>query len=244
MKKALALFTILFGLGSAFARNSNYSKNLEIELYADSKATVDFSQMDSKFEYITLFYQDIFFNLNLLNRVNRNDLRNICLKVYENLKNGRKCQIIVKNFLDNQDLSITFGQMPSTKDSLLIMTNYDKAKNTMITDPENMKDSWGLLYYIKNGKLIYYKNIEKEHKSAQEKLEKNLDIIETNPKPIVYMMVVENYLEMNEIEKAIKYLKDNKDKAIKLSPKTTKPGNINDVILCMEEECKIFQMIK
>ena len=244
MKKKNLLFVILVMMLSTFSFSES-KKNIALELYADSEKTIDFSKMDSKFEYVTLFYQDIFFNLNLLNSVNKDILREICIKVYENLENGLRSMIVVKNFLNNQDLKITFTQMPENNETLLIKTNYDKEKNLIISDDESMKDSWGLLYYLKNEKLIYYKNVDKQQLSAQEKLKKNLNDLEKNPKPIIYMMVVENYFEMNEIEKGIRYLKENKNKAIKLSPKTLKPGNINDVILCMEEEGKVFlQLLK
>jgi len=242
MKKKSLLFVILAMFFSSFAFSAS-KKNMELELYADSEKTIDLSNMDSKFEYVTLFYQDIFFNLNLLNSVNKEDLRNICTIVYDNLQNGYRSLVVVKNFLDNQDLKITFTQMDGN-DNLLIMTNYDKAKNQIIPENESLADSWGLLYYLKNGKFIYYKNIDKEELSAQEKLEKNLNELKNNPKPIIYMMVVENYFEMNEIEEGIKYLKKNKSKAKKLSKKTSKSGNINDVILCTKEEGKVLLQLK
>ena len=244
MKKKNLLFVILFMLFSTFAFSAS-KKNIKLELYADSEKTIDFSKMDSKFEYVTLFYQDIFFNLNLLNSVDKDVLREICIKCYENLKNGYRSLIVVKKFKDNQDLKITFTQMPDNNENLLIMTNYDKDKNLIIPENESRKDSWALLYYLKNEKLVYYKKIDKEELSAQEKIKKNLSDLENEPKPIIYMMVVENYFEMNEIEKGLKYLNENKSKAIKLSPKTSKPGNINDVILCLEEEGKVLiQLIK
>ena len=92
------------------------------------------------------------------------------------------------------------------------MTNYDKAKNQIIPEDESMKDSWALLYCLKNEKLVYYKKVETEQLSAQEKLKQNLDDLEKYQKPIIYMMIVENYFEMNEIEKGIKYLNENKSK--------------------------------
>ena len=242
MKKRLLLTVICTVLCAAAF--SAPKKNYKLELYADKEKTIDLSQMNSKFEYVTLFYQDIFFNLNLLNSLNKDDLREICLKVYENLQNGYRCQIRVKKFLNGEDLKITFGQMPDANDSLLITTNFDRAKNKIITNMEDMKDSWGLLYYLIDGKFIYYKNTNKPRLTPEEKLEKNLTKLSEDPKPIVYMMVVENYFEMNEIEKGIAYFNENKDKAISLSPKTDKPGNIHDVITCMEEESKIFQVMK
>lgn len=241
MKKVLSLILAMFISISVF---SETKKNMQLELYAYSEKTMDFSKMNSKFGYVTLFYQDIFFNLNLLNRVNKDDLREICIKVYDNLKKGCKCKIVVKDFFDNQDLEISFAQLPDNNETLLIMTNYDKAKNQIIPEDESMKDSWALLYCLKNEKLVYYKKVENEQLSAQEKLKQNLDDLEKYQKPIIYMMIVENYFEMNEIEKGIKYLNENKSKAIELSPKTTKPGNINDVILCLEEEGKVFLQLK
>ena len=244
MKKKIVVLLFVFTgmLSCIFSESNKIFKKLE--LYADSEKSLDFSNMNSKFEYVTLFYQDIFFNLNLLNSVDTDTLSKICIQVYDNLKNGYRSQIVVKDFIDNQDLKITFSQMPKNNETLLIMTNYNKANNSIILNSEEMKDSWGLLYYLKNEKLIYYKNIDKEQLSAEEKLKKNLSDLENNPKPIIYMMVVENYFEMNEIKKGIKYLKENKEKAIKLSSKTSKPGNINDVILCMEEEGKVFLKLK
>lgn len=244
MKKEKLLFVIMVILFSTFAFSAS-NKSIKLELYVDSEETIDFSKMDSKFEYVTLFYQNIFFNLNLLNSVDKDVLREICIKCYNNLKNGYRSLIVVKKFLNNQDLKITFTQIPDNNENLLIMTNYNKDKNIIIPENESREDSWALMYYLKNGKLVYYKKIDKEELSAQEKIKKNLSDLENDPKPIIYMMVVENYFEMNEIEKGLKYLNENKSKAIKLSPKTSKPGNINDVILCLEEEGKVLmQLIK
>ncbi len=244
MKKKIAVLLFVFTsmISCIFSESNQNIKKLE--LYADSEKTLNFPKMDSKFEYVTLFYQDIFFNLNLLNNVDRDALRKICIQIYDKLNNGYKSQIVVKDFIDNQDLIITFGQMPGSSEALLIMTNYNKANNSIITNPEDMKDSWGLLYYLKDGKLIYYKNIDKEQIPAEEKLKRNLNALETDPRPITYVVIAENYFEMNQIKKGIKYLKDNKKKAIDLSPKTTKPGNINDVILCVEEEGKVLLKLK
>ena len=247
MKKKLlsiiACLTVLLSCACSEA-NGKMPLALPLELYSESEVTVDFSQMDSKFEFVTLFYQDIFFNRNLLNSVNREDLRAVCRMVYENLLQGRKSQIVVKNFLDGQDLVIAIGQLPGTNDNLLITTNYNSAENSIITDPEDLANSWALLYYIDSGKLVYYKKINEERQTAQQKLQQNLSDLKRNPQPLTYMMIVENYFEMGEIEKGIKYLNSNRNKAIKLSKKTSAPGNINDVITCLEEEGKVFLELK
>ena len=243
MKKKLFLMfvclTVLLSYGF-----SGSKKKMDVELYTENVKAVDFSEMDSEFEFVTLFYQNIFFTFDLLNYVDRDALRDICIDLYNSLKEGYRSQVVVNNFIGNDSLIITFSQMPSDKSSLLIMTNYDNVKKSIIVDPDDMKDSFALLYYLRNGKLIYYKYVDEEQVSAQEKLEQNLKDLKDDPQSITYVKIAENYYEMNEIERGLKYLKDNKKKAIKLSPKTSKPGNINDVILCVEEEGKTLLQFK
>lgn len=242
MKKKIILFLLGFMVCSMI--HSESKKILNLELYVSREKNIEFTNLDSEFEFVSLFYQNIFFNFELLNRINKDDLRKICLIVYENIKNGYGCQIVVKKYINKQDLLINFGQMPDINDNLLITTNYDRNSNKIITNEEDLKDSLCFLYYLIDEKLVYYTDADLYNIPAEKKLQNNLNKISHDSNPITYITIVENYFEMGEIEKGLEFLDENENRIIELSPKTTKPRNVNEVILCMQEEGKVLLELK
>lgn len=246
MKK---LFLIVIMFAACTLSFSQSKKLLKIQVAKDSRKTLDFSKMDSDFEYVSIFYQKFLLGFDILNSADKRELRDICKLVYKTLNNGYKAQIIVKKFRNDQDFIINFGQWPDNNETLLITSNYHIGKKKLLNDAEmhkeeEVRDSWGTLYYIKNGKLIYYQDIDNEILSAEAKLENNLSELEKNPKPITHIMIVENYFEMNEIDKGLQYLNENKDKILSLASETSDSKNINNLITCLEEEAKVLRELK
>ncbi len=244
MKK---LFLIVIMFAACTLSFSQSKKLLKIQVAKDSRKTLDFSKMDSDFEYVSIFYQKFLSGFGILNSADKKELRDICKLVYKTLNDGYKTQIAVKKFQNGQDLLINFGQMPNSNETLLITSNYHVAKGKLLNDAEMRKEgneSWALLYCIKEGKLIDIRDQNNEILSAEAKLENNLSELEKNPKPITYIMIVENYFEMNEIDKGLQYLNENKDKILSLASETSDSKNINNLITCLEEEAKVLRELK
>lgn len=236
MKRKLLIIVIFLMLcSSAFSK----PKKLQIELIRSQEKIFDCPQLNPDFEFVSMFYNAVCFNRNLLNLTDKETLRNVCKSIYQNIIDGHACLMRVKKFLGNQNLEIKFEYF--NDDNILVITsNYDTKKNKIISYDEDREDTWALGYYIENGTLIYFEDINKQKSSPEEKLKRNLAKIEGNTDPILYINIAENYYEMGKIEEGIKFLDENKAKAIELSPENPKPGNIKDVIAAVEEEGKVL----
>ena len=232
MKRKLLIIVVFIMLcSSAFSK----PRKLQLELIRSPEKLFDCPQLNPDFEFVSMFYNAVCFNKDLLNLVDKETLRNVCKYIYQDITDGYACLMIVKKFLGNQNLEIKFEYF--NKNNLLSITsNYDEKKNKILSYNEDMSDTWAIGYYIENGSLVYFEDINKHKASPEEKLKRNLAALEGNTDPILYINIAENYFEMGMIEEGIKFLDEYKAKAIELSPKTSKKGNIKDVIATVEEE--------
>ena len=102
------------------------------------------------------------------------------------------------------------------------------------------------MYYIVNGKLISYHDIDKADLliDPAEEIKRLEEESKKNPAAITYINITENYYKNNEIEKGLEYLYKNKDNIMSLSITTDKSGDINDVFNCVEQEGLVLRMLK
>ncbi len=235
-RKLLIIVIFLMMCSTAFSK----PQKLKLELIRSPNKIFDCPQLNPNFEFASMFYQAVCFNRNLLNLVDNEILKATCKCIYEDISNGYACLMTVKRFSGNQDLEIKFEYF-NDRNALLILSNYDAQNKKIITNKNDMGNAWGLLYYIIDGTLVYYEDINKPKISAEEKLKANLTALKENPVPILYISITENYFEMGMIDEGIKFLNENKDKAIELNQQISKIGNIKDVILCVEEEGKVLK---
>ena len=128
----------------------------------------------------------------------------------------------------------------------MITSNFDVKKNALIEKNGDFTDSWAILYYIVNGKLISYHDIDKADLliDPAEEIKRLEEESKKNPAAITYINITENYYKNNEIEKGLEYLYKNKDNIMSLSIKTDKSGDINDVFNCVEQEGLVLRMLK
>ena len=236
MKRKLLIIVVFIMLcSSAFSK----PRKLQLELIRSPEKLFDCPQLNPDFEFVSMFYNAVCFNKDLLNLVDKETLRNVCKYIYQDITDGYACLMIVKKFLGNQNLEIKFEYF--NKNNLLSITsNYDAKKNKILSYNEDMSDTWAIGYYIENGSLVYFEDINKHKASPEEKLKRNLAALEGNTDPILYINIAENYFEMGMIEEGIKFLDENKAKAIELSPKTSKKGNLKDIIATVEEEGEVL----
>lgn len=236
MKKKFIFVLVLTALCvSVFSESKS---QLQILAYKDSAKTLDFSKLESDYEFVHVFYHDICLSANLMNRIDRKELSDVCKKVYKSLKSGYKSQIVIKKAVNGKDLKLNFGQFPNDSATFLMTSNFNMKTQKIIANNSELNDSWAILRYIENGKLVRID--QDEIISAEEKLKKNLSELETDPKAITYMLIVDNYFELGEIKKGLAYLEENKDKALSLIQRTSDPDNIKGLISCLEQEGKVL----
>lgn len=255
MKKILTCVSIIIFLSciigcestksSVSARESS-GKKLQIEINRERVPSLQFPKIDSDYEFVSFFYQGICFEFDLLNKVDKEQLRKACEIIYDSLKEKYKVQFIVKNYINEADLGFSFGQFEDDDKALLITSNFDVKKNMLIERNGDFADSWAMLYYIINGKLISYRDIDKTDPpiDPSEEIERLKRESEENPTAITYINIAENYYKNSEIEKGLEYLYKNRDNIMNLSIKTDKRGNINDVFNCVEQEGLALRMLK
>ena len=230
-RKLLIIVVFLMLCSSAFAK----PKKLQAELRRTQDKIFDCPHLNSNFSFVSMFYTDVCFNRDLLNLVDKKTLRDICKCVYQHINDGYVCFMTIYDYSNNQNLDITFKYIE--KNNLLVITsNYDTENKRIVSYEENMDNTWAAGYYIENGELIYYKYINKQRTAPEEKLERKLAALEGNEDPLLYIEITETYYEMNKIEEGMKFLKNNKSQALKLSPK----GNLKDIIATVEEEGKVL----
>lgn len=217
----------------------NMTAEENVLFYIDDVQGVDFSLMDSKYEFVSLFYQNVFWNFDLFESVNHGNLKPICKMAYESLKAGHKCLIVIKNYIDGQDLQFTFTQLGNDNRTLLIMSNYDNATQTIVPDGGDLSNSWALLYYIIDGKLVHYKNTNNVVAPAKDRLNENLKIIKSNPDPYKYIEIAGNYIELGNYKKAKKFLEDNEKKI--LSSSGNDADDFIELIYYIKEEAEVLQ---
>jgi len=219
---------------------------LQIEIDKERRPSLQIPEIDFGYEYVAAFYQSICFNFDLINKVDKGQLRQACKIIYDSLKEKYRVQFIVKDYMDDADLYFSFGQFEDDNKTLLITSNFDVNKKVIIQKNGDFADSWAMLYYIVNGKLISYRDIDKEDSTADpaEEISRLERELKKSPSSLAYINIAENYYKNNEIEKGLEYLYKNKDNIINLSIKTNKRGNINDVFNCVEQEGLVLRMLK
>lgn len=232
MKRKLLIIVIFLMLcSSAFSQ----PKKLQAELRRTQNKIFDCPHLNSNFSFVSMFYTDVCFNRNLINLVDKETLREICKCVYQHISDGYLCFITVYDYSNNQNMDIIFKYIEETN-LLVITSNYDAENERIIPYEENQDNTWALGYYIENGDLVYYEYKNKPRSAPEEKLQRQLAALEGNEDPLLYIEITETYYEMNKIEEGMKFLKNNKSKALKLSPK----GNLKDIIATVEEEGEVL----
>ena len=232
MKRKLLIIVVFIMLcSSAFSK----PRKLQAELRRSQDKIFDCPHVNPNFSFVCMFYTDLCFNRDLLNLVDKKTLRDICKCVYQHINDGYVCFMTVYDYSNNQNLNITFKYIEKTN-LLVITSNYDAENKRIVSYEENMDNTWAAGYYIENGDLIYYKYINNQRSDPEEKLERKLAALEGNEDPLLYIEIAETYYEMNKIEEGMKFLKNNKTKALKLSPK----GNLKDIIATVEEEGEVL----
>ncbi|MFC2289617.1 MAG: hypothetical protein ACFNKF_08325 [Treponema lecithinolyticum] len=257
MKKFLTCISIIILLGSIIgcentkkthpvSLRESSEKKLQIEIKREKAASLQLAEIDSDYEYVSFFYQNICFDFDLINKVDKEQLREACKIIYDSLKEKYKVQFIIKNYINEADLYFSFGQFEEDNKALLITSNFDVKKNALIEKNGDFTDSWAILYYIVNGKLISYHDIDKADLliDPAEEIKRLEEESKKNPAAITYINITENYYKNNEIEKGLEYLYKNKDNIMSLSIKTDKSGDINDVFNCVEQEGLVLRMLK
>ena len=241
MKKFLTCISIIILLGSIIgcentkkthplSLRESSEKKLQIEIKREKAASLQLAEIDSDYEYVSFFYQNICFDFDLINKVDKEQLREACKIIYDSLKEKYKVQFIIKNYINEADLYFSFGQFEEDNKALLITSNFDVKKNALIEKNGDFTDSWAILYYLLIDPAEEIKRLEEESKK--------------NPAAITYINITENYYKNNEIEKGLEYLYKNKDNIMSLSITTDKSGDINDVFNCVEQEGLVLRMLK
>ena len=65
-------------------------KKLQIEIKREKAASLQLAEIDSDYEYVSFFYQNICFDFDLINKVDKEQLRKACKIIYDSLKEKYK----------------------------------------------------------------------------------------------------------------------------------------------------------
>ncbi|MGI5172710.1 hypothetical protein H0R92_03790 [Treponema sp. OMZ 840] len=247
MKKSFKVvlpFILMISIHS-FLTGQTDNSIVQLEILRDKEPSLALSEFTPCYEYASLFYQDLCFRFDLLRRADRIHLRKSCKTIFDFLKQGYKVRFVVKNYEGEQDLRFNFSHLENETDTLLILSNYNAVENRILKNNEGFQDAWALLYYIIDGKPIYYKDVDK--REEQNENSKNISqlraSLKNNPTPLAYINIVELYYRNNKIKKGLTYLQKNKDKIIAISIPSNEKGNIHDLIACVEESGRALEML-
>lgn len=84
------------GAAPVLVRESSEEK-LQIEIDKERRPSLQIPEIDFGYEYVAAFYQSICFNFDLINKVDKGQLRQACKIIYDSLKEKYRVQFIVKD---------------------------------------------------------------------------------------------------------------------------------------------------
>lgn len=226
-------------------------------LYQAKNADFTFPDIKSDFGFVSAFYERICFSFGLCDTVEAETLRKSCALINRSLKDGKKIQFVVEKYENDADLMFSFGPFGDEQNSVLVASNFDAREKRLLRRDESMENSWGMLYYVIDGRFINYSapdNAEKaddtvhyanemlyDKNSANDKkvsilLEKE---IKQNPSAMAYIILAQSYFNEKKIKKGLRLLEKNKDLILKLS----RQSDMVDIFNCTYEEGMALELI-
>ncbi|MBR7064000.1 MAG: hypothetical protein IKI31_02470 [Treponema sp.] len=223
MKKLIFIVVFCLTFFTMQAQNE-----LTIEVYRDKDQTFSLPKVKSEFGFVALFYERIAFNFDLLNKIDSQKLQESCKFILTSLKQGKKAQLLVKNYDDGKDLYFNFGQFQKDETSILVTSNYDAVTKKLLQKGDDLRNSFALLYQVVDG-LVVKSNAPKEAEKSDNKLhyannllfDKNKkndsaikklleEEIAENKTPAAYIVLSQFYFSSKNVKWGLKFLEENK----------------------------------
>jgi|GEM_PF-882176 len=249
-------------IGTALLNAQNADKRVpEVRfttfLYQAKNADFSFPDIKSDFGFVSAFYERICFSFGLLDFVDADTLRKSCAFINRSLKDGKKIQFVVEKYENDADLIFSFGPFADERNTVLVTSNFDVREERLLRRDESMENSWGMLYYIIDGRIINYtasdnaeKNEDTVHYANEMLYDKNpandkkIGIllekeIKQNPSAMAYIVLAQSYFNEKKIKKGLRLLEDNKELILHLSRQT----DIADIFNCTYEEGRALELI-
>lgn len=249
MKKLVLIAILFFSVFTLHAQNK-----FTIEVYRDKNQTFSLPKVKSDFGFVVLFYERIVYNFDFQNSVESQKLQEACKFILASLKQGKKAQLLVKNYNGSNDLYFNFGQFQKDETSILVTSNYDTVTKKLLQKGDNFGNTFALLYQVVDGNVVK-SNAPQEAEKSENKLKYANDLlfdknkkndaqikkllekeIEENKTPGAYIVLSQFYFSNKNVNWGLKFLEESKTHIVK-------DKNLSKIYDCTYAQGKALEFI-